>query len=608
MAASITKRDWEEFRAVGRVPPSLRELVLQSWQRSGRLFVQNVRQAPVLPEPEIASLRAQTRRLRRGARAALDRAGYLLNHTGNILLLCNEHGVVLDVSGDSVTQARGRENHLDLGGNWSEAVMGTNAIGTCAYLRRPVLVSEVEHYCEEIQRWNCAATPITDPATKRLIGVMDISWPRGVDQANAMALSAALALQVEGDLNRQLAVDREALLEKLHLRRLRGGQYPILVMDRGGSDVFATEDFLRFCEDDRALSALREQISGIIDQPPHVIAESLVECLPGTEIEVVSRGEEAIGILLALRRQRTRPADAGAELERIGRIGSEMAVICSQARKLAHTSIPILIEGETGTGKSFLAQAIHRASPQAAEPFETIDCSTLTAAALREDLARESRRGTMIEQMAASGGVLCLDRPGAVPGDAQKLLLSLIEAATDCSREHRLRLLTLSPRSLYKAMQSGEFRADLYYRLAGARLTIPPLRHRPEEIIPSLRIIAERHAASGKRQLRFTSAAMAAMEAYDWPGNLLEMQNLVAMLDALSASGLVDEKMLPPEIRLHRSNSSSESLRDVERAEILDALDQSGGNLTETARRLGIARSTLYLKLDTHRISRPRKG
>lgn len=605
MAASITKRDWEEFMAVGRVPPSVRELVLQSWQRSAQSGVMGLKRAPKLAEAELGALREQSRRLRRAARGALEKAGYLLNHTGNMLLLCDRAGVVLDVAGDTSTQARGRENHLHLGGSWSEGAIGTNAIGTSIRLLRPVLLNGVEHFCEEIQRWNCAATPISDPATGRLLGVVDISWPEGVEQANAAALSATLALQIESDLGRQMAHDREALIERLQMRRLRRGSEPMLVMDRAGADVFATEDFARFCADDRALAALRRRVPDLIDLPPHHLAEQLSDCLPGTDLEVVAQGEEAIGVMLSLRRARPR-AEAGAELTRIGRIGAETGRICAQAQRLAATRIPILIEGEAGTGKSFLAQAIHRASAQAAGGFEMLDCSSLTAEALRADLAGGTRRAELLDRLAREGGVLCLDHPGATPPEVQKLLLGLIEDLTLRNPEG-LRLLSICSRTLYRAMQAGEIRPDLYYRVAAARLSIAPLRSRREEIVPSLKMIAARHAEQGGRELRFTSGALAVLEGYDWPGNLREMSNLVAMLDALSPTGLIDERTLPPEIRSGQPEGE-ETLRDVEKSEILEAVEAAQGNLTEAARRLGIARSTLYLKLDAYGIARPRKG
>ncbi|MDO5633232.1 MAG: sigma 54-interacting transcriptional regulator [Paracoccus sp. (in: a-proteobacteria)] len=596
MGLNITKRDWEDFVGLGKVPSRIREDVLASWRRSDQAGVANPSRAPLRSEAELLTARAVARRLRKGADNALARANYLLAHTGNIVLLCDRSGVVLDAGGDSGILAMGRENHLHLGGDWTEQAIGTNAIGTALHLRRPVTIHSVEHFCEAIQRWNCAATPITDPGTGALLGVVDISWLDHLAQPNAAALSAALAAQVESDLTRMLAQEHETLIERLHLRRLRRGNEPMLMMDRAGNDVFATEGFQRFCDDDTALSALRARIPDLIDQPSDTIAEALGECMPGTDLEVIGSPDEAIGVMISLRRRRAARPDPGAELIRIGQAGPVSAALCAQAERLARTAIPLLIEGESGVGKTFLAQAIHRASPQAQGPFEMIDCSILTAATLREDLAHGARL-----TCDGAGGVLCLNGPGSVSDEVQKLLLSLVEMTIQGGS----RIIALSSRPLYAAMQAGEFRSDLYHRIAAARLNIPPLHERPEEIAATLKMMTRHHAdTTGGRNLNFTSGAMAALQAYRWPGNLREMANLIAALDALSSTGLIDVQTLPPEIRTPVRQRPVDTLRDGERLRILEAMDAEGGNLSRTAKRLGIARSTLYMKLDSYDIPR----
>lgn len=592
MPQRVTKSDWEDFLAVGRVPPQIREDVLQSWERSAEHRISRLKRAPILSEEDLLTQRALSRRLRVGAQAAMDQAGRLLDDTGNILLLCDRSGVVVDAAGDRHTLERGRENHLHIGGNWSEEAIGTNAIGTALQLGRAALIRGAEHFCEEIQRWNCAATPVTEPGSGAMLGVVDVSWRDGVDQKSAAALSATLAMQIEAELRRMLARERERLMERLQVSRLRRGNEPMLVMDRSGADVFITEDFARFCEDDDALSDLRSRIPQLIDQRPDTIAEALSDCMPGTDLEVVGTADEAIGVMLSLRRSRRTPVDPGAELERIGSAGQAIGRVCAQARRLAPTAIPILIEGETGTGKTFMARALHRASPLADAPFDLIDCSELTEDGLRADIS-----SGRFERPA----MLCLNSPGAMSLPMQKLLLSLVEHAADSGA----RIIALSTRHLYDEMTEGRFRGDLYYRIAGARLDIPPLRERSDEIPPLLREMVRRHVGRhGGRELRFTSGAMARLTNHGWPGNLREMQNLIAALDALSLNGLIDEATLPLEYREGPRGGRENTLRDVERAQILTALEAEGGNLTRTARRLGIARSTLYLKLDSYGIER----
>lgn len=597
MEQTVRKKGWEDFMSLGQAPLDMNNDILESWKRSARHPIADRTCAPILGEDDLAHRRALARRLERAAQTALGRSRRLLIGTQDILLLSDSTGVVIEAVGDPNTLSRAEENHLHTGGRWAEEEIGTNAIGTALHRRAPTLIQDAEHFCEAIQRWNCAATPVMEPGTGRVLGVVDISWPVGIRQPNAVALSSALALQIETELTHMLGRDREALLERLHLRRLRRGNDPMLIMDRSGANVFSTEDFSRFCDDDDALRHLRQQLPDLMDQSPDRIRQVLATCMQGTDLEVISEQGDAIGVLISLRRPRLQASGwAGQDLRQIVNSGEVSANLLAQAQKLATTTISILIEGETGTGKTELARAIHRASQQSDGPFEMIDCAQLTEEQLREALTNNRYGG--------DSGVLCLGNPGASSPAVQTLLLTLVDQVA----EQGTRIIAFSSRSLYEAMNANSFRSDLYYRIAGARLQTTPLRQRPDEVEPSLRRLVQAHATEhGRRELRFTSGAMAALKAYAWPGNLLEMRNLVITLNALSPTGLIDERTLPQEFHPPARRDRTETLRDMERMEILSAIEVEAGNLSRVARRLGIARSTLYLKLDSYGISRRRK-
>ncbi|WP_449042587.1 sigma-54-dependent Fis family transcriptional regulator [Paracoccus sp. (in: a-proteobacteria)] len=594
MVASISKSDWESFRAVGRVPPSIREVVLQSWKRSSKLAMASPKYAPMLAPDDLHTTRTRARRLRQAAQAALSKADFLLRQSGNMLLLCDHDCVVLDAAGDSDTIARGRENHLHLGGKWSETAIGTNAIGTAIHLGRSVQVDGPEHFFEEIQRWNCAASPIKDPGTGQLLGVLNISWSAGQKQPGSTALSSAFALQVESELAHRLAQDRQLLLQCLHQRRL---SEPVLLLDRTGAEIFSSGEFAHAPEFSQALAGLRQRLPELIELGADRAAEALAGHLPDAALDVIEPRADAIGVVISLKARRARRKPEALDLAQLGRTGATMAELVAQAQRLLDTSLPILIEGETGTGKATLARAMHDAAPAArAGRFTMLECALLSDEGLRADMARGA--------LALDGGTLCLDSPGRASPAVQKLLLSVIETAERAG----CRVITLASRSLFQMMQDGSLHRELYYRIAGARLTIPPLRDRPAEIPLYLQAILARHRQeNGGRELRFTASAMAVLRAHSWPGNLREMQNLVSAQSALSRSALIDARDLPPEIgRPPTEPLREDSLLDVEKAEIIAALDTTAGNMTEAARRLGIARSTLYLKLDAYGIARPR--
>lgn len=595
MVASISKSDWENFRAVGRVPPSIREVVLQSWKRSSKLSMASPKYAPMLAPDDLFTTRTRSRRLRQAAQAALSKADFLLRQSGNMLLLCDPDCVILDVVGDSDTISRGRENHLHLGGTWSETAIGTNAIGTAIHLGRSVQVDGPEHFCEEIQRWNCAASPVRDPGTGQLLGVLNISWAAGQRQPGSTALSSAFALQVESELAHRLAQDRQVLLQYLHQRRL---PEPMLLLDRTGAEIFSSGNFAQAPEFSQALAGVRQRLSELIELGAGHAAEALAEHLPGTTLDIIEPRADAIGVVISLKPRRGgRRSTETLDLARLGRTGATMGELVAQAQRLLETSLPILIEGETGTGKATLARAMHDASSARSGRFAMLECALLSDEGLRADLARG--------QLAFDGGTLCLDSPGRASPAVQKLLLSVIETAERAG----CRVITLASRSLFRMMQEGSLHRELYYRIAGARLTIPALRDRRDEIPLYLQEILARHRLdNGGRELRFTAGAMAVLRAHSWPGNLREMQNLVSALSALSRSALIDIRDLPPEIGRPDDDAPprEDSLLDVEKTEIIAAIEATAGNMTEAARRLGIARSTLYLKLDAYGIARPR--
>lgn len=597
MPNSVSKQDWENFRAMGRVPKAARAEIIASWQRSSRLARDGLKQAPVLTEPDVQQARLRSSRFMRAAQPTVQKAGYLLNRSGNMILLCDPEGLVIDQVGDPYTLDMGRENHLHTGGRWREEDIGTNAIGMALLTGMPVQVFRAEHFSEEIQRWSCSATPVCDPVTERILGVVDVSWPADALRSDASALSAILAVQAETMLRQMLMVEREKLAETADLRRLRRGNAPMAMLDRYGLNVLSTDNFLRAFDDDGALDRLRAALPDLMDQPDEQMVPVLQGLLPGMDLEVMRDGGGGIGLLLSKRQSRPAMVPSRLDLETIGQVGEVMARISSQAARLAGSHLPILIEGETGAGKSTLAEAIHQAGSDPNLPFVRLDCTMLTAEGLRRDLAEG-----LVDQLSSAGGTLCLESPAACPLDAQKLLLGLVEQAAGAG----MRIIATSTRSLGDEAGAGRFRSDLYYRLAVARIALVPLRDRRDEIVPHLRAITRQKAGVG-RSLNFTPAALAAITGHDWPGNLREMSNLVDLLLAVTPNGLIDHRSLPPEFSRAPAREG-DTLRDGERAQILEAIERAQGNMTEVARRLGIARSTLYLKLDAYRIARPRRG
>lgn len=285
----------------------------------------------------------------------------------------------------------------------------------------------------------------------------------------------------------------------------------------------------------------------------------------------------------------------------------------------------ILIEGENGTGKDLIAKAIHYQSMRQAEPFLAINCAAIPETLLESELfgyekgaftdARAQKRGLF---ELADKGTLFLDEIGEVPLSLQAKLLRVLEE--QCFRRLGglrdinvdLRIIAATNKNLREAVREGAFRQDLYYRLNVIQLVVPPLRERPQDILPLARFFIDHYNAKFKRQIEgLTPEAESLLLTHDWPGNVRELRNAIERAMILEDSGRIRPGSLPIAVRgagpSHAANNGTlapepftgepMSLIEQERRLLVQALERTGGNQTQAARLLRITRDTLRYKM-----------
>jgi NtrC-family two-component system response regulator AlgB len=283
------------------------------------------------------------------------------------------------------------------------------------------------------------------------------------------------------------------------------------------------------------------------------------------------------------------------------------------ALRAANSSAAILILGETGTGKSLLAQTIHQNSPIRQKPFVTVNCPCLNHELLESDLFGHVRgaftgavQDTWGKVAAAEGGTLFLDEIGDLPMALQPKLLRLLQekqyerVGEATSRSATVRIIAATNRDLKREVAAGRFREDLYYRLNVIAIDVPPLRNRPAQILGAAEAILESVCQQlGKRSPGFTLDARRVLEAYSWPGNLRELRNVIERAAILSSGAALDSSDFPG---LNGSPSTVRyqvggaiSLHALETAHIQMVVANSA-SLEEAARILEIDKSTLYRK------------
>jgi two-component system response regulator AtoC len=288
--------------------------------------------------------------------------------------------------------------------------------------------------------------------------------------------------------------------------------------------------------------------------------------------------------------------------------------------RVARTDAPALIRGETGTGKELVASAIHQMSPRADGPFQVLNCATLTPELLASELfghrkgsftgAHKDRDGLF---KLADGGTVFLDEIAELPTDLQARLLRVLQEGTFSpvgqteSIEVDVRLISATHQSLRDAVDRGEFREDLMYRIRVVPLFLPRLADRDGDVEALLWHFIDEMNPSYPRDISgVQDRVMEAMLEYDWPGNVRELRNVIQHAFIVGQGPVLELSDLTPELRGEPPpNQSTETMTemDLERKRILKALDEANGKKGEAADLLDMSRTTLWRKMKEHKIS-----
>jgi DNA-binding NtrC family response regulator len=306
------------------------------------------------------------------------------------------------------------------------------------------------------------------------------------------------------------------------------------------------------------------------------------------------------------------------QLGKVVTVSAVMHNVLTTIARMARTDVTLTFIGETGTGKDVLAHLLHDQSPRRAEPFVIFDCSAVASSLVESEIFGHER-GAFTGAIAAHagaferarGGTLFLDEVGELPLDLQPKLLRVLEnrcfRRVGGSRDRPLdvRIVAATNRDLAALVAGRQFREDLYFRLAAAVVSLPPLRERLEDL-PLL--VSSLLDDLGRGELVVPRETLASLAAHPWPGNVRELKNVLASALAFVDGGVLDAAQLrisPPAAgtsALDRLSLGGHRLESIERTAIRQTLRQTGGNKTQAAHVLGIAISTLYEKLKKYNL------
>ncbi len=626
----------------------LTPLICDSHERS-EAFGLNTSSRPdydVLPACELNLKLEQSRVLYAHAMPVMATLREQIVNTQSMIVLTDADGLVLHSTGDDDFLKRAEKVALRPGANWAESRQGTNAIGTAIAERSPTVVHGDQHYLAANRFLTCSSVPILDPYGE-LIGVLDVTGDHRSYHQHTMALAKMSVQMIENHLF--ASTFSETLRIRFH------GRPEFLGTLMEGMVAFTSDG--RFLSANRSaqfqlglpLTALRAHTlsslfglpcSQLIDRMSSNQGRPIPLCLHDGVVvsaNVEYRRPAAAGF--ADRESRAAPSAtargaAGSFVKSCGPSGlasldtgdPQVAAVIAKIRRVIKRDIPILINGETGTGKELLAQAIHQDSPRACGPFVAVNCASIPETLIESELfgyeegafTGARRKGASGKLLQADGGTLFLDEIGDMPYALQARLLRVLQErlvnplGSTKSIPVDVAIVCATHRDLREMIAEHRFREDLYYRLNGLVVKLPPLRERSDLAAVAQQMLRQEARCNANGfNLSIAPDVMRLFEQCRWPGNFRQLGNLLRTAAAMvEPDGQITTEHLPDDFfdDLRACNSAPSTpvkpaaptetiLQEVTASAITKALERHRGNVSAAARALGISRNTIYRKV-----------
>lgn len=624
------------FRQIEPLPPAL----ARSWQRCLDEYGLSP-DAPPLPMVHDGSgLRERQQRLEevlRIAKVEMENLYEQIAGGGYAVVFADAEATLLHSVQDPALLREFRQTGLFCGASWAERYQGTNGIGTCAVERSALGVHRGEHYLARHLPLSCSGAPILDPHGQ-LLAVLDASTPDARDTKLVQRHTSALVSMSAAQIARSYFLEqyRHAWILRFHSRPEFAGllHEALMAIGADGCVLAVNEAALeQLGKGDRRLLVERD-ISQVMQLDFDTVEQRARNAASTLwSIRCACHGRRFFALAQPPRRNavaggaHATPADDGEAAYAREHVGSDprMRHNLDNALKLVAHRVSILLCGATGTGKEEFAKAVHRGSPWAARPFVAVNCAAIPEALIESELfgyargaftdaAREGRHGKLLQ---ASGGTLFLDEIGDMPLPLQTRLLRVLEEqsvtplGSDRAMPLELHVISASHRDLAQMVAAGEFREDLYYRLNGVVLHLPPLRERSDKAELIRTLLREENS---ERSVRISEDALHKLLSYAWPGNLRQLRNVLRTAAVLCSDEVIRLPNLPQEIVDAGSAPCLVDARAVaaddmpgrvaldqaERLVLQQQLERHRWNVSRTADALGISRNTLYRKLRKH--------
>lgn len=646
---------WNQFIESGQVTGPIQPVIMNSWQRcmEYKINYESIDKTEVLSSSGLMERLEETRDLVQVAMPVMEELYRVLRGLGFMVVLSDHEGYILKTMIDDGFKKQSRSLMLCEGANWNERNKGTNAIGTSLAEGNAVKVFASEHFVRENHILACAAVPIFD-ADGRIKGTLDVTGEskKGNERIFRMVSMSAKNIERElqflqlhrklemykarydglFDLMREgaIVVDEEGTVREIS--RSAGRVLGVGHNDYLGENI---EELFNLnsmwvldssSQDSREITISPKHGSSLVTARARRIygpdgkPQGLVALVDNAETrEIGNRKTNIVNNPVLV------PTDRGNVVrfsfsDIIGK-SEYLKQVISVCKRVARNNSTVLLTGETGTGKEMLAQAIHQESSRSHRPFVAVNCAAIPAELIESELfgyedgafTGARKGGSPGKFEVANGGTIFLDEIGDMSPRAQVSLLRVLQEKQLCRVGGRfvkpidVRVVAATHRNLTEMVEEGTFRQDLFFRLNVVNIYIPPLRNRGEDVeLLAVYFLEKYKYLIGRPELQISDEAMEKLKAFDWPGNVREIENIIEGLVNMVEEDAIEIRHLPEAIQHSRASAANHgktmTLKDIEKTAILQAIRDCSGSLSTAATKLGIGRSTLYRKLKEYEI------
>lgn len=527
-------------------------------------------------------------------------------------LLIDPDGYVLSLSGNKQTLKRAKHINFIEGVKWTEAAVGTNAIGTALEIEEAIMISGTEHYSVASHSWSCAAAPIHNDDGK-LIGVLDFSCPIEFSHPYMLGMVTSIAHAIERECSIRVHQNELHLIHRF-------------------LDVIDSDEQVVICNHRDVIVSASKSVRERINNWSRMKLEELMHHGLETKLEIpVYSNERMIGKCMYLKENKQMNTYSALTFIK----GITFSGVTGTSRAFQHTleeiklvsltDASVYVCGETGVGKEYVARAIHDNSPRKDGPFIAVNCGSLPKELMESELfgyaegaftgARRQGYKGKFEQ--ANGGTLFLDEIGEVPPEMQVALLRVLQERTitpiGSSKEVpvNIRIITATHKDLLRLVEEGKFRQDLYYRLHVYPLYVPSLIERKEDIPYFIQHFCERK----NWNVVFPKSICNQFSQHTWPGNIRELLNVLERIYILSQGREICEKQVALLIQTMMGNQQQLELQvenktehilnfreKIQRDSMIEALQKTNGNVSLAAKLLDVPRSTFYKRMQKYKL------